>query len=279
LGTDLVGSKRGLVVVKVGTSSLTDDNGSLNLKEMERLVSQIAEAAGKGFKIVLITSGAVASGMAELKVKFNPADIVFKQVCAATGQSILMAHYRELFMRHGLKVAQVLLTKEDLSNRASSSRMCNVLDKLLQLGVIPIVNENDVTSVDELKPIAKGIEVNFSDNDILSVLIAKTIQAELVVILSNVDGLYTMNPKSPGAKLIPFVECITPELKRSVEGKSLLGRGGMKTKIQAAEIAMRNGITVVVANSFVDSVLVDILDGKAVGTWFKPINRMQGRKK
>jgi len=279
LAAHQIESKRRLVVVKVGTSSLTDDDGNLNLREMERLVSQIAEAVTRGFKIVLVTSGAVASGMAELKVRFNPNDIVFKQVCAAAGQGILMSHYREFFMRHGLKVAQILLTKEDLSNRVSYTHMCNVFDRLLQLGVVPIVNENDVTSIDELKPITKGIEANFSDNDILSVLIANTIQAELVVLLSNVDGLYTMNPKSPEAKLIPFVERVTPELKRSVEGKSPLGRGGMKTKLQAAEIAMRSGITVVIANSFVDRVLLDVLEGKPVGTRFKTLDRMPGMKK
>ncbi|MFH0896508.1 MAG: glutamate 5-kinase [Candidatus Bathyarchaeota archaeon] len=274
-----VGRTRRLVVVKVGTSSLTCDDGSLNLREMERLVDQIAQAVEKGVKIVLVTSGAVASGMAELKVRFNPNDIVFKQACAATGQSILMAHYREFFKRHGLKVAQILLTKEDLSNRVSYTHTCNVLDKLLQVGVVPIINENDATSIDELKPITKGYEVNFSDNDILSVLIANAIQAELVILLSNVEGLYTMNPKSPEAKLIPLVERVTPELKISVDGKSPLGRGGMKTKLQAAEIAMRSGITVVIANSFRERVLLDVLSGKPLGTWFKPTDRMSGIKK
>ncbi len=272
-------SKCRLVVVKVGTSSLTHDDGSLNLKEMERLVEQIAEAVGKGFKIVFVTSGAVASGMAELKVRFNPNDIVFKQACAAAGQSILMSHYRQFFGRYGIKVAQILLTKEDLSDRVSYTHMCNVLDRLIQLGVVPIINENDTTSIDELKPITKGYEVNFSDNDILSVLIANAIQADLVILLSNVDGLYTMNPKNPEAELIPSVEKITNELKMSVEGKSTLGRGGMKTKLQAAEIATQSGIPVVVANSFRDRVLLDILSGEPVGTWFKPTDRISGMKK
>lgn len=275
----LADSKRRLVVVKVGTSSLTHKDGSLNLEEMKRLVDQIAEAVRKGFKIVLVTSGAVASGMAELEVRFNPNDLVFKQVCAAAGQSILMAHYREFFKRHGLKVAQILLTKEDLSNRISYVHTCNVLDGLLHLGVVPIVNENDVTSIDELKPITEGYEVNFSDNDILSVLIANAIQADLVVLLTNVDGLHTMNPKHPEAELISLVEQVTPELKASVEGKSLLGRGGMKTKLQAAEIATRSGIPVIVANSFREGVLLDVLTGKPVGTWFKPVDKMSGMKK
>jgi len=275
----MVKKKCNLIVVKIGTSSLTYNDGALNLDAMEKLVRQVAEAVDQRFKIVLVTSGAVASGMSELNVRFNPNDIIFKQACAAAGQSILMAHYRELFKGHGLKVAQLLLTKDDLSNRISYVHTCNVLDRLLQLGIVPIVNENDATSTDELKPITKGYEVNFSDNDILSVLIANAIQADLVVLLSNVDGLYTMNPRNPEAELIPVVERVTSDLKISVEGKSLLGSGGMKTKLQAAEIATRSGIPVVIANSSRNHILLDILNGQPVGTWFKSVEKISGRKK
>jgi glutamate 5-kinase len=246
---------------------------------MKRLVEQVAESVRRGFKIVLVTSGAVASGVAELEARPNPNDIVFQQACASVGQSILMAHYRELFREYGLKVSQILLTKEDLSKRVSYTHTCNVIDRLLQLGVVPIINENDVTSTDELMPVTRDYEVNFSDNDILSVLIANAIQAELLVILSNVDGLYTMNPEKPGAQLIPLVESVTPELKKAVEGKSLLGRGGMKTKLQAAEIATQGGIPVIIANSFRDGVLLDVLAGKQVGTFFKPVGKMSSVKK
>jgi len=262
-----------LVVVKVGTSSLTEDDGSLDLEKMRSLVKQVAESIRRGNRIILVTSGAIASGMAELGVEPNPNDIVFKQACAATGQSILMAHYRELFRQYGLKVAQILLTKEDLSNRISYIHTCNVLDRLLQLGVVPIINENDVTSVDEIIPVMKGYRVNFSDNDILSVLIANATEADLVVLLSTVDGLYSANPKKPGAQLIPIVEKITPELKEAVEGKSRLGRGGMKTKLEAAEIAMQSGIPLIIANSRREDVLLDILEDKPVGTSFKPTER------
>lgn len=279
MGSPVGKSERKLVIVKVGTSSLTHNDGSLNLDEMKRLVDQMVVAIRRGFKIVLVTSGAVASGMAELKVRFNPNDIIFKQVCAAAGQSILMAHYRELFKQHGFKVAQILLTKEDLSNRTSYIHTRNVLDRLLQLGVVPIINENDVTSIDELKPITEGYEENFSDNDILSVLIANAIQADLVVLLSNTNGLYTMDPKYAEAELIPFVDQITPELKASMEGKSPLGRGGIKTKLQAAEIATRSGIPVVIANSYRDKVLLDVLDGKPIGTWFKTVDSLSDMKK
>jgi len=263
-----------LVVAKVGTSSLTKRDGSLDEGEMERLVDQVALAVKQGHRVVLVTSGAIAAGIAELGVPAKPNDLVFQQVAAATGQGILMSKYRDLFRKHELKVAQVLLTAEDLSNRVSYLHTSNVLEMLLQLGVIPIVNENDVTSIDELVPVTKGYRVNFSDNDILSVLIAHVLEADLVVILSDVDGLYTMNPNKPGAAMIKTVEEISPELKAAVEGKSRLGRGGMQTKLKAAEIAMSSGISVIVANSRRDNVLLDILDGKDVGTYFRPRERL-----
>jgi glutamate 5-kinase len=270
---------RKLIVVKVGTSSLTHQNGCLNIHEMTRLVTQTSTLIKQGYKIILVTSGAVASGVAELGARPNPNDILFQQVCAAVGQSILMAHYRTLFREHGIKVSQILLTKEDLSKRSSYLHTCNVIDKLLQLGVIPIINENDVTSTDELIPLTEYYDVNFSDNDLLSVLIANAVQADLLVILSNVDGLYTMNPQKPEAQLISTVERITPELKTMVEGKSTLGRGGMKTKLQAAEIATQGGIPVIIANSYTNDVLLDVIAGKPIGTYFNPTGKLSRRKK
>ena len=263
-----------LIVVKVGTGSLTKNGGILDLELMQRLVYQIAEAIRQGNRIVFVTSGAVAAGIAELGIPPKPNDIVFQQVSAATGQSIIMATYRELFKKHGLKVAQILLTAEDLSNRAAYLHICNVLEMTLQLGIVPIINENDVTSTEELMPITKGCKVNFSDNDILSVLVANALEADLIIILSNVDGLYTIHPKRRGAKLIKTVETITPELKYEIEGKSRLGRGGMKTKIRAAEIATASGIPLVIANSQKENVILDILAGKQIGTLFKPQKRL-----
>ncbi|MEM1585897.1 MAG: glutamate 5-kinase [Candidatus Bathyarchaeia archaeon] len=269
-----------LVIIKVGTSSITKDDGSLDLDAMRDLVDQIAEAINMGYKIILVTSGAIASGLAELTIKPKPNDIVFKQACAAVGQAILMEHYRQLFKRHNLKVAQVLLTKEDLANRVSYIHTCNVLDRLLGLGVIPIINENDVTSVDEIMPVMRGYKVNFSDNDILSVLIANAVQADLIIILSDVDGLYNANPlKREDAQIIPVVEKITPELKAAAEGKSLLGRGGMKTKLEAAEIAMQSGIPLIIANSRRKNVIIDVLRKGGVGTYFKPLGRMPSIKR
>jgi glutamate 5-kinase len=268
-----------LVVVKVGTSSLTTSEGKLDEEEMGRLAQQIAAAAKHKDKIVLVTSGAVAAGIAELGTSGKPKDIVFQQAAAASGQGVLMAKYREIFKQHGLKVAQILLTAEDLSNRASYVHTCNVLGMLLKLCVVPIVNENDVTSVDELMPVGEGYRVNFSDNDILSVLVANAIGADLVIILSDVDGLYTCDPAKPEAVIIKKVENITSELKNSLEGKSKLGRGGIQSKVKAAEIATACGIPVVIANSRRENVIVDILAGKHVGTYFVPQKRMKAVKR
>jgi glutamate 5-kinase len=268
-----------LVVVKVGTSSITTGEGKLDEEEMGRLARQIATAAKKGDKIVLVTSGAVAAGIAELGTPSKPNDIVFQQASAAAGQSVLMAKYREAFKEHGLKVAQILLTAEDLSNRASYVHTCNVLGMLLKLGVVPIINENDVTSVDELMPVNEGYKVNFSDNDILSVLVANALSADFVVILSDVDGLYTSDPADPDAVMIKTVENITAELKSSLNGKSRLGRGGIQSKVRAAEIATACGIPVVIANSRRENVIVDILAGKEVGTFFKPQTRLPAIKR
>ena len=262
-----------LIVVKVGTSGITTGDGKLDEEEMRKLTSQIAAVIKQGDKVVLVTSGAIAAGIAELDLPPKPNDVVFQQAAAATGQGVLMAKYRELFKEHNLKVAQILLTAEDLSNRASYLHTCNVLIMLLKSGVIPIINENDVTSVAELRQI-EGYKVNFSDNDILSVLVAGAIGADMTIILSDVDGLYTADPQEPGAKLIKTVDAITPKLKASLNGKSKMGRGGIQSKIKAAEIATSCGITLVIANSRRENVLVDILSGKDVGTFFKPQNAM-----
>ncbi|MDA4129425.1 MAG: glutamate 5-kinase [Thaumarchaeota archaeon] len=271
----------GLAVVKVGTSSLSTKEGKLDEEEMRRLADQIAGALKRSYKVVLVTSGAVAAGIAELGLARKPNhDIVFRQVSAATGQSVLMAKYRELFKPHGVKVAQILLTAEDLSNRGSYLHTCNVLKMLLKMGLVPVVNENDVTSVDELKSVSEGFKVNFSDNDILSALVANAIRADILIILSDVDGLYTMNPRNPEAVMIKNVDDITSGLKNaSIDGKSSVGKGGMQSKIKAAEIATKGGIPVVIANSRRENVILDILAGKeGVGTYFRARGRMPAVK-
>jgi glutamate 5-kinase len=268
-----------LIVVKVGTSGITTVDGKLDETEMRRLARQIAAACKQGDRVVLVTSGAIAAGIAELGIPAKPNDLVFQQASAATGQSVLMAKYRELFREHGVKVAQILLTAEDLSNRTSYLHTCNVLEMLLKIGVVPIINENDVTSVDELKPVTEGYRVNFSDNDILSVLVANALQANLVIILSDVDGLYTKDPQDPTAELIKTVNCVTCELKESINGKNRLGRGGIQSKVKAAEIATTCGIPVVIANSRTENVIADILAGKEIGTYFKAQTRLPAVKR
>jgi glutamate 5-kinase len=267
-----------LIVVKVGTNGITTSNGELDEQEMQNLAAQIAQATKQGDKIVLVTSGAVAAGIAELGITPKPKDVAFQQAAAATGQSVLMAKYRKIFAEHDLKVAQILLTAEDLSNRRAYVHTCDVLALLLKIGVVPVINENDVTSVDELMR-TKGYKVNFSDNDILSVLVAGAVCADLVIILSDVEGLYTADPSQPGAELIQTVDCITDELKKSLSGKSKRGRGGIQSKIKAAEIATNCGIPVVIANSRRENVIIDILAGKEVGTYFKPQSRMPAVKR
>jgi glutamate 5-kinase len=267
-----------LVVVKVGTNAITNTEGTLDTKEMGKLALQIADVMKQGDKVVLVTSGAVAAGIAELGIPPKPNDVVFQQAAAATGQSVLMAKYRELFKQYGLKVAQILLTAEDLSNRASYVHTCNVLIMLLKSGVVPIINENDVTSVAELRR-REGYKENFSDNDILSVLVAGAISADMVIILSDVEGLYTADPQEPNAQLIKIVEAITTELKSSLNGKSKLGRGGIQSKIKAAEIATSCGIPVVIANSRRENVILDVLAGKDVGTYFKAQTPMPAVKR
>jgi glutamate 5-kinase len=270
-----------LIVVKVGTSGITTSEGELDEKEMQGLAGQIAQAMKQGDKVVLVTSGAVAAGIAELGITPKAKDVVFQQAAAATGQSVLMAKYRNLFAVYGLKVAQILLTAEDLSNRKSYVHTCDVLALLLKIGVVPIINENDVTSVEELRRI-NGYKVNFSDNDILSVLVAGAIGADLVIILSDVDGLYTSDPAESGAELIRIVDNITDELKMSLKGKSKRGRGGIQSKIKAAEIATNCGIPVVISNSRKENAIIDILASdkeKVVGTYFRPQNRMSAVKR
>ncbi|MCW3999387.1 MAG: glutamate 5-kinase [Candidatus Bathyarchaeota archaeon] len=267
-----------LIVVKVGTGGITTRDGKLDQDQMANLAAQIEAANRQGDKIVLVSSGAVAAGIEELGIPPKPKDVTFQQAAAATGQSVLMALYRKLFQKHDLKVAQILLTAEDLSNRASYVHTCDVLGLLLKVGVIPIINENDVTSVDELLH-AEGYRVNFSDNDNLAVLVAGAICADLVIILSDVEGLYTADPSEPGAQLIKTVDMVSDDLKTRLKGKSKRGRGGIQSKLKAAEIATSCGIPLVIANSRRINVIVDILAGKEVGTYFKPQQRMPAVKR
>ena len=261
------------IVVKVGTSTLTHANGKLNYSRIEYLVRELADAVNSGKQILLVSSGAVGAGMDRLGWKEKPKTIPAKQAAAAVGQGILMHTYEKLFGEYGQIVAQVLLTREDSVNRKRYANSRNTLLTLLEIGVIPIINENDAVAIDELK---------IGDNDTLSANVAAIVDADLLIILSDVDGVYTANPqKDPGARLIEEIPEVTPEVEAICGGAGTMrGTGGMLTKMAAARMAMNSGIVMVIASGAKDGIIQAVLAGKQVGTLFPPRqNRLQFRKR
>lgn len=251
------------VIVKIGTNVITRKDGTINSALIKHLVEQIATIKKKGKKILLITSGAIGSGMKELNLKEKPKDVTMRQVCASIGQHILMSNYQLLFNKHNIKVAQILLTYENFSSAKTFDNLRNSLNKLLDLGIVPIINENDPISIDEIGP-------SFGDNDILSALIASKMGVDLLIILTDVDGLFNKNPNRRGAILIKEVRSIDKSIE-SLGGKpNRLGLGGMKTKIKAANIATKAGTSVVIANGKRNNILTRILNNEEVGTIFSP---------
>ena len=251
------------IVVKIGTNVITKKDGTINLELMKNLVDQLAVIKKKGKDILIITSGAIGSGMKELNLSSKPKNVTMQQVCASIGQHILMSNYQSLFNKHKIKVAQILLTYDDFSNRRTFNNLHNSLNKLLNLGVVPIINENDLISIDEIGP-------SFGDNDILSALIASKMRIDLLVILTDVDGLFNKNPNHKGATLIREVKDIDKNIE-SISGKpNVLGLGGMKTKIKAAKIATKASTTVIIANGKKERILNKIINNEDVGTIFYP---------
>ncbi|MBI2559165.1 glutamate 5-kinase [Candidatus Woesearchaeota archaeon] len=251
------------IVVKIGTNAMTNRNGMLNLALMKRLVAQIAEIKKMGKEAIIITSGAIGAGMKELKLVSRPKDVTMQQVCAAVGQSILMSRYHSLFSRHGIKVAQILLTYDTFSNARTFFNLRNSLNTLLKLGVVPVINENDPISIDEIGP-------SFGDNDNLSALIASKMKADLLVILTDVDGLFNKDPDRKNAVLIKEVVNIGKDIELINGRASHLGLGGVQTKIKAAKTATKAGTTVVIANGKKNEVLLKVLNNEDVGTVFYP---------
>ena len=248
------------IVVKIGTNVITDSGGMLNLSLMQNLVSQIAKIKNHK-KIVVITSGAIGAGMGELKLNSRPTDVTMRQVCAAVGQNILMANYHSMFSKYKIKIAQILLTYKDFSDHKTYKNLHNSLTKMLNLGVIPIINENDPISIDEIGP-------SFGDNDTLSALIANKIKADLLIILTNVDGLYTKEPNDKQAVLVKEVRNINNKIEAMAGTSSNLGIGGMKTKINAAKIAASKGTATVIANGRTKDILLEIINNQDIGTIF-----------
>lgn len=269
--TQLQAARR--IVVKVGTSTLTHPNGKLNFSRIEGLVRELADAVNAGKQILLVSSGAVGAGMDRLGWKEKPKTIPEKQAAAAVGQGILMHTYEKLFAEYGQVVAQVLLTREDSVNRRRYANSRNTLLTLLNIGVIPIINENDAVSIDELK---------IGDNDTLSANVAAIVDADVLIILSDVEGVYSANPQTdPQAQLLPEIADVTPEVEAMCGGAGTLrGTGGMLTKMAAARMAMNSGIVMIIASGSRDGAVQSILAGKPIGTLFPPRqNRLQFRKR
>ena len=249
------------VVVKIGTSTLTYNNGKLNLFRIEKLVRELADLANQGKEIILVTSGAVGAGLDRLGSTERPKTIPEKQAVAAIGQGILMHMYEKLFAEYGQIVAQVLLTRENSVKHKLYINSRNTLLTLLKMGVIPEINENDAIAIDELK---------IGDNDTLSATVATIVDADLLIILSDIEGVFTANPQNdPTAQLIEEITDITPEIEELAGGAgSKLGTGGMYTKIQAAKIAVNAGVTMVIASGALEGVVRNILSGEKIGTIF-----------
>ena len=249
------------IVIKIGTSTLTHANGSVNLRRIESLCKIISDMANAGNEVILVSSGAIGMGAAKLKLKERPRDIEGKQAAAAVGQCELMYIYDREFTSYNHTVAQILLTAPDLKSEDRHAKFTATMNRLLSLGVIPIINENDTVATEEIE---------FGDNDTLAALVASSVRADLLVLLSDIDGLYTADPhKDPEASLIPEVYEITDEIRALGGGAgSALGTGGMVTKIRAAEIATEAGCDMIITNGAYPELLYNVMDGNLAGTKF-----------
>ncbi len=262
--TEITGARR--LVVKVGSSSLTDHTGALDMARMEALVDALAAARRRGQDVVLVSSGAMASGMGPLRMRHRPRDLASKQAAASVGQGLLVGRYGTLFARHGLTVGQVLLTVEDVARQDHYRNALRTFTRLLELGVVPVVNENDTVATHEIK---------FGDNDRLAALVAHLVGAEALVLLSDVDALYTAHPAQPDATPIAVVDDLE-ELQVDTSGRgAAIGTGGMETKLQAARIATSSGIPVVLAAA---QSVAAALAGEPVGTFFRATGKRRSRK-
>ncbi|MCD7730105.1 MAG: glutamate 5-kinase [Oscillospiraceae bacterium] len=254
------GKKR--IVIKIGTSTLAHKTGRLNIRRMENLVRVISDLQNGGRQITLVSSGAIGLGMSKLGMQTRPTETQLKQACAAVGQCELMYIYDKCFGEYNLTVAQLLLTKYNIDSPRKQN-VVNTFEQLLNRNVIPVVNENDTVAIDEL-------ELEFGENDTLAAHVALLCKADMLIILSDIDGFYDSNPKlNPDAKLIPMVNKIDEDVRKLAgDAVSGLGTGGMITKLNAAEMTMAEGIDTVILNGRNPKILYDLFDGKQVGTIF-----------
>ena len=249
------------IVVKVGTSTLAHPTGRLNIQRVEMLVKVLSDLKNAGHEMVLVSSSAIGMGVGKLMLPGKPSDMPTKQAAAAVGQCELMYTYDKLFGEYNHTVAQILLTGDDIEDEKRRTNCENTLKRLIELGTFPIINENDTVST---------AQIEIGDNDTLSAIVAKSIQADLVILLTDIDGLFTADPhKNPNGKLIPVVEEITEDILKLAGGAgSKQGTGGMATKLQAAQMATAAGCDMVIANGGKPQILYNIVAGEAVGTRF-----------
>ena len=253
------------IVIKVGTSTLAHKGGRLNIRRVELLCKVLSDLKNAGHQLVLVSSGAIGMGVGKLGLPGRPADMPGKQAAAAVGQCELMYTYDKLFAEYSHTVAQLLLTADDIRHERRSIHVHDTLERLLQYQALPIINENDAVATDEI-----GIETTIGENDTLSAVVAQLVHADLLILLSDIDGLYTADPhRDPHAHLIPVVEEITPDILALAGGAGTsLGSGGMATKLHAAQLAMQAGIDMIIANGEHPEILYDLFEGKSVGTRF-----------
>ena len=249
------------IVIKVGTSTIAHATGGLNIRRVEEICKVVSDLKNSGSEVILVSSGAIGMGVGKLRLKSRPEDIPTKQAAAAVGQCELMYTYDKLFSEYRHTVAQILVTGQDLKTKIGHENFRNTLLRLLQLGALPVINENDSIATEE---------ISIGDNDTLAAIVAESAGADLLILLSDIDGLYTADPRrDPGAKLIPKVEAITDEIRALAGDKgSNLGTGGMITKLRAAEIATAAGCDMIITNGACPAALYDIMEGKEIGTRF-----------
>ena len=250
------------IVVKIGTSTLAHSTGHLNIRRVELLCKVMSDIKNAGHEVILVSSGAIGMGVGKLGLRQRPQDIPTKQAAAAVGQCELMYIYDKLFSKYHHTVAQLLITNDNMVHETRHQNFTNTLNRLLELGALPIINENDTVATEEIV---------IGDNDTLAAKVAETVRADLLILLSDIDGLYTADPHTdPNATLISQIDRIDDSVRALGGGSaSSQGTGGMATKIRAAEICTASGCDMIIANGRTPSYLYDILDGKSVGTTFK----------
>ena len=274
---DFINAKR--IVIKLGTNIIRNENGEVALSRIYSFIEDISKLVKRGKEVILVTSGAVGLGKKKLNLD-STADEGVKQACAAIGQSKLMSFYESGFGVYDIPIAQILLTEDDFSLRHRYLSLRTTMNKILEFGVVPVINQNDTVTPIQMGGASAGMKVNFSDNDKLSALVASELDADLLILLSDIDGLYTANPKEyPDAELIKEVEALTEDIMKLGTDPSEGGRGGMKTKLEAAKLVTRFGGKVLIANGQIPYVINKIFAGEEIGTMFLPSKESLADKK